>query len=149
MFDFLVSSQIKEDSALLKKFTELTVSKYAYLPVDELKSKIKSDFTNEYTKIADDFVQFHYSELANFHFSFNELDNEHFGMGLTVTGSSIYGGFMLQVNNVGKKDNAKWQLMYLNEPMCHATRKAVKLVEFMSRKYHIENFTEFEKRMRY
>lgn len=147
MFDFLTSGQIKEDAALLKKFTELTISKYAYLPIEQVMKDIQSDFKNEYTQVGDDFIKFHYPELTNFYFTYDHMKDKVFGRGLVVQGGNIYEGFILQVNRVDSKERAKWQVMYEHHPMYHATGKAVKLAKYMSKKYDIENYTDVEKSM--
>ena len=142
MFNFLISREVKDDAAVIRKLSDIAFNKYSALTKDELEIAVRKDFNEDDISIKNREISFVYKELPYFRFCFIDLHRQK-SCSLAILGTKKYSGFMLQ-----KSMDSDWGLTLTDNEFSSTTAGAKSLAKIMEKKYEIFNASNYMKRFR-
>lgn len=134
MFGFLISGATKNDAAVLKKLTDIVLTKYIGINAQQLKDLVQSDFDSDNYTIYNDGVSFVFDELQNFTYRIKKEISEDITTTVHVRAEppvTKYYGYSLVVQN------GDWYSIISDGLEFPATGAASNLAKVLKDKYDI------------
>lgn len=133
---------VNDVAVRLKTLADVVVQKYLSAPLDELTAAIQRDFPGDKSWIKDGTAAFVFPGSPDFQFYLHDLNGKPEGRSIQVVGRGELAGFSMFVRDGGRS----WSGSTSDGIMYGATGAAKKLIKVMSKKYDVNDLSEFMRR---